>query len=142
MMAALGLFVFTLKTVPYQQMQRQRQWRHPANSRVGKRPARQFVGPGDDTITLSGTLYPEVTGGKVSLAMLAVMADSGKAWPFIGGDGTYYGLWVIEDMSETGSLFFGDGSARQIDFNIKLSRVDDDDVGMLGAFTDSLMAFL
>ena len=45
MMMALGLYVFGLYTVPYQQLQRQMSWRHPANSRIGKRPARQFLGP-------------------------------------------------------------------------------------------------
>ncbi|HEX8963635.1 MAG TPA: phage tail protein, partial [Rhodocyclaceae bacterium] len=82
-MAALGLFVFSLHTLPYQQLQRSAQWRHPSNSRVGRRPARQYVGPGDETITLTGTLYPEITGGAVSLALVRAMADMGKAWPLI-----------------------------------------------------------
>ncbi len=125
MMLALGLFVFELNTAPYQQLQRQTQWRHPSNSRVGQRPARQFIGPGDDSITLTGTLYPEITGGRVSLAMLRAMADTGRAWPLIQGDGKIYGEYVIEDMSETASTFFRDGTARQIDFSIKLARTDD-----------------
>lgn len=142
MMMALGLFVFALGTVPYQQLQRQTQWRHPSSSRIGRRPARQFVGPGDDTITLSGTLYPEITGGKISLALLRTMADTGKAWPLIEGSGTVYGLYVIEDIGETGSLFFPDGSARKIEFTIKLTRVDDDRIDLLGTATSSLLALL
>lgn len=142
MMMALGLFVFGLHTAPYQQLQRQTQWRHPSSSRIGRRPARQFVGPGDDTITLSGTLYPEITGGKVSLALLRTMADTGKAWPLIEGSGTVYGLYVIEDLSETKALFFADGSARKIEFSIKLTRIDDDRIDLLGEATSSLMALL
>lgn len=141
-MMALGLFVFALGTVPYQQLQRQRQWRHPASSRIGRRPARQFVGPGDDTITLSGSLYPEITGGKLSMALLATMADTGKAWPLIEGSGTVYGLFVIEELSETGTVFFADGSARKIDFSITLKRIDDDRLDLLGAATSSLLALL
>jgi phage protein U len=141
-MMALGLFVFATGTVPYQQLQRQTQWRHPSSSRIGRRPARQFVGPGDDTITLTGTLYPELTGGRVSLALLRTMADTGKAWPMIEGSGTVYGLYVIEEMSETGSLFFADGSARKIDFSMKLARIDDDRIDLLGAITSSLLALL
>lgn len=142
MMMALGLFVFELRTVPYQQLQRQTQWRHPSNSRVGVRPARQYVGPGDDTITLSGVLYPEVTGGRVSLAVLRAMAETGKAWPLLEGSGVFYGLWVIEDIEEAGSLFFADGSARKIDFSIKIARVDDENIDMMGAITSSLLALL
>lgn len=141
-MMALGLFVFAIGTVPYQQLQRQRQWRHPSSSRIGRRPARQFVGPGDDTITLSGTLYPEITGGTLSMALLAAMADTGKAWPLIEGSGTVYGLYVIEDISETGSLFFPDGSARKIDFSLKLTRIDDDRTDLLGTVTSSLLSLL
>jgi phage protein U len=142
LMMALGLFVFGIKTIPYQQLQRQRQWRHPSASRVGRRPARQFTGPGDDTITLSATLYPEITGGKVSIALLSAMADTGKAWTLLQGDGTFYGHYVIEDISETASIFFTDGSARKIDFSLKLSRVDDDDIDMLGEITKDLMALI
>lgn len=142
LMMALGVFVFGLKTLPYQQLQRQSQWRHPSNSRVGKRPARQFIGPGDDDITLSGTLYPELTGGRLSLAIVRTMAETGKAWPLLQGDGTFFGLYVIENVDETGSIFFEDGSARKIDFTLKLTRVDDDDIDMLGTVTSSLLAML
>lgn len=142
MMMALGLFVFGLHTVPYQQLQRARQWRHPSQSRVGLRPARQYTGPGDDSITLSGTLYPELTGGKVSLIMLDTMADTGKAWPLIQGDGTFYGHYVIESSDETSSYFFTDGAARKIDFSLKLTRVDDGAIDMLGSITQDLLALI
>lgn len=142
MMMALGLFVFATQTLPYQQLQRQTNWRHPSNSRLGLRPARQFLGPGDDSITLSGTLYPELTGGRVSLAMVRAMAETGRAWPLIEGSGAFYGLWVIESVDETGSVFFSDGSARKIDFSLKLERVDDEQVDMLGSITSSLLALL
>lgn len=141
MMMALGFFVFGLKTVPYQQLQRQTSWRHPSVSRIGKRPARQFLGPGDDTITLSGVLYPELTGGKLSLAMLEVMAEEGKAWPLIEGTGLFYGLFVIEEISRTDSVFFPDGAARKIEFSLKLTRVDDEK-SLLGQLSSKLLSML
>lgn len=66
MMMALGLFVFSLSTLPYQELQRKRGWRYASNNRVGKRPARQFAGEDDETIQLSGVLLPELTGGDLS----------------------------------------------------------------------------
>ena len=39
MMMALGLFVFSLRTAAYQELQRVTNWRHPSNSRVGSTPA-------------------------------------------------------------------------------------------------------
>lgn len=141
LMMILGLFPFGLKTTPYQQLQKQIGWRHPSTSRVGKRPARQYVGQGDTTITLSGVLYPELTGGKISLMALELMADTGKAWPLIEGTGLYYGLYVIEELSQTDSLFFPDGAARKIEFSMKLTRVDDDP-NMLGILSNQLLGAL
>lgn len=141
MMMALGLYVFGLHTVPYQQLQRQMQWRHPSVSRVGKRPSRQFVGVGDDTITLSGVLYPEITGGKISLAALKAMADEGKAWPLIEGTGLFYGLFVVEELSQTDSVFFADGAPRKIEFTLKLVRTDDEP-NLLGQVTRELLSML
>ena len=54
MMMVLGLYVFMLRTVPYQELQYQRSWRHAANSRVNRRPSTQFLGPDNDMLTLSG----------------------------------------------------------------------------------------
>lgn len=141
MMMALGLFVFGLKTVPYQQLQRQISWRHPSTPRVGARPARQFAGPGDDIITLSGVLYPEITGGKISLAALEAMADEGMAWPLIEGTGLFYGLFVIEEVSQTHSDFFPDGAPRKIEFSIKLTRTDDEP-SLMGTVGKELLSLL
>lgn len=67
MMMALGLFVFSLDTAPYSEFQRQVGWRHPGNARVGRRPSHQYTGPDDETITLSGRLMSELTGGDLTL---------------------------------------------------------------------------
>lgn len=132
MMMALGLFIFQLRTVPYQELQRQSEWRHAANSRLGCRPVRQYIGPGNDSITLSGTLKPEITGGPVTLDMLRVMADTGRAWLLMEGSGKIYGMYVIEKISETKKDFFKDGAARTIDFTIELARIDDSRMDLLG----------
>ncbi|CDH31729.1 phage tail protein [Xenorhabdus bovienii] len=132
MMAALGLFVFMLKTTPYQSLQHQQSWRFGFNNRVGARPAFQFMGPNNDTLTLSGTLYPEISGGRLSLLALELMADSGKAWSFLDGSGAIYGMFIIESIDQTKSEFFADGAARKIDFTVTLRRVDENLGEMFG----------
>lgn len=124
MMMALGLFVFALETAPYQDFQQQIAWRHPSNNRVSRRPARQFLGPGDDLITLSGVLLPELTGGDVTLDVLRAMGDAGLSYVLIEGTGRYYGMYIIEDLSVTRTIFFKDGKARRLEFTLKLARVD------------------
>ncbi|WP_349616236.1 phage tail protein [Azotobacter salinestris] len=137
MMMALGQFVFSLSTLAYQEFQRQTDWRHGSTSRIGARPARQYLGPGDDTITLPGVLLPELTGGLPSLDEIREMADTGKAWVLVEGTGRIYGLWAIESLSETHSLFFADGTARRIEFSLVLKRIDDDRIDLLGTLVST-----
>lgn len=137
-MAALGLFVFELRTTPFQGMQREHQFRFGYHNRIGKRPSYQFLGPSNDPITLSGTLYPELTGGKFSLLALQTMAETGKAWSFIGGDGTIYRMYVIENLSENKSDFFEDSAARKIEFTLTIKRVDESLSEMFGNLNEQL----
>nr|WP_127881854.1 phage tail protein [Pseudomonas carnis] len=137
MMLSLGMFVFSLSTLAYQELQRQTNWRHASNSRVGAPPALQFVGRGDDTITLPGIILPELAGSVLSLDGLRLMANTGKAWPMVEGTGRIYGLWAIESLSETKTVFFRDGTPRRIEFTLTLKRTDDDRIDLLGAATST-----
>ena len=142
MMLALGMFVFSLSTLAYQELQRQTEWRHPSSSRVGAAQARQFIGRGDDSITLPGIIFPELAGTTLSLDALRLMANTGKAWPMIEGTGRIYGLWVIESLSETKTVFFRDGTPRRIEFTLSLKRIDDDQLDLIGAASSLGMSVL
>jgi phage protein U len=132
MMMGYGQFVFSLSTLAYQDLQRQTAWRHPSNSRVGARPAKQYVGPGDDTITLSGVLAPEFAGDQVNLGKLREMANAGLAWPLVTGTGEVLGAWVIESLSETRTVLMDNGAARRIEFQLQLARVDEQRTDSIG----------
>ncbi|MDA8489671.1 phage tail protein [Kluyvera sp. Awk 3] len=138
MMMVLGLFVFELRTVPYQELQYQRSWRLATNSRVNRRPAVQFLGQDSDPLTLSGVLMPSLTGGRMSLLALELMAEQGKAWPLIEGSGAIYGMYMIESLSQTKTGFFQDGAARRIEFSLVLKRVDESLADMFGSLSDQL----
>ena len=125
MLMALGTFVFSLQQLAYQQLQRRTSWRHASSERVGARAARQFVGPGDDSIELSGLVAPDVTGDPASLVLLRELADAGRPLSLVDGTGVVHGAFVIDSISETSTLFFADGVPRRIEFNISLTRVDD-----------------
>ena len=141
MMMSLGMFVFGLTTLAYQDMQRQTNWRHPGNSRVGARAGLQYVGPGDDSITLSGVLVPELMGQASALLELRKMADSGNAWALVSGTGEVFGAFVIENINETGTRHMDNGRARSIEFQLQLKRADNQrgganvGVGTLGDFS-------
>lgn len=137
MMFALGMFVFELRTVPFQELERVSKWRFASNNRLGRRPRRQFLGADDDTITLKGELRPEITGGSLSLEALRVMAATGKSWTLIAGNGRIYGLFLIDSITEGNSDILKDGTPRKITFSITLNRSDDNSVDTLGNLATS-----
>lgn len=102
------------------------------------RPASQFLGPDDETITLAARLLPAITGGRLTIAMLQAMASTGKAFPLIEGTGLFYGLFVIEGIDTKASVFFRDGAARAIDCTVSLKRVGDDDIDLMATAGEML----
>jgi phage protein U len=132
MMMIYGMMPFMRQTLPYSELQQSVDYRWPTNSRVGQRASAQFIGVGDEKITLTGELRPEVTGGAISLLTLKVMADEGRAWPLIGGNGTIYGMYVAESFSASHSEFMSNGSAQKIQFTLSLKRVDESLTSMFG----------
>lgn len=132
MMLALGMFVFERRTLPYQSMQHSKNYRWVSNDRVGKPTAYQFLGEGETSIQLAGTLYPAITGGRISLRAVELMADEGRAWPLIEGTGNILGMYIVDKVSTTHTEFFSDGAARKIDFTLSLKRVDESLAAMFG----------
>ena len=126
MMMVFGLFVFELRTLPYQQLQLSRHWRHFKNDRVGQSAKWQYVGVGENQLTLGGLLNPEITGGNLSLGAVSTMAYTGLAWPIIDGIGSIYGMYVITGLQETYQEFDRYGKAKKIEFTLSLQRVDED----------------
>lgn len=126
MMMIYGMFVFQLSTLPHQQIQQSRNWRHVKNERINRSASWQYIGAGDDTIMLSGLLYPEITGGEVSLTALTSQAYVGRPWPLIDGVGQIYGMYVITGLNTTRSELDRYGRARKIEFTVTFERVDED----------------
>ena len=125
MILSLGMFAFSIPTLAHDQLQRRSDWKHARTGRVGARDASQYVGPGDDKISINGTAFAELSDGRASLDQLRNMADSGDAWPLLDGVGRVYGAFVIESIDERQKVFRPDGTPRQIDFGIDLALVED-----------------
>lgn len=140
MMMALGLFIFELSTAAYQELQRTTAWRHPSNNRVGNTPAYQFTGKDEETINLSGGIYPEITGYQNSLDMLRNMGDTGKQYILIEGTGKIYGLVVIKEVKETRSNFFHNGGTRKISFSVSLTITEDTTKKLIGPTGQALLS--
>lgn len=126
MLMAFGMFVFSLKTAAFDELQRKSAWRHPTSSRVGAREASQYLGPGPESVTLPGRIRREVGNDPKALETLRRMADTGEAHALVDGSGRVYGAYVVVGLDETKKHLFDDGTAREVEFTLSLQRVSDE----------------
>lgn len=137
-LAKLGDYVFELDTAAFQSLQRQTAYRWEIKNRLKRTPAAQFIGRGEDTITLPGFILPHFRGGIGQVGRMREMADTGDPLPLVYAFervGQYNGLWCIKDISETRTLFFRDGVPRRIDFQLTLVAYGEDAQGEGGGLT-------
>lgn len=126
-MLMLGDFQFSLNTAAFQELNRAAEYRWASQERFGKHEALQYTGPGADTITLPGVLYPTFRGGGGQISKLRALAAQGKPQLLIDGTGNVLGRWVIESVEERKSHFAALGAARKIEFTVKLRHFDGGD---------------
>lgn len=121
---SLGLFVFGMDTMAYDELVRRITWRHAETDRFRARPASQFVGPGEDAITLTGLLVPELAGSYSAIETLIGMGDTGDNFPLLDGLGRVLGNFRIDHFEETHHAVMAGGIPRGKSFTIDLARVD------------------
>lgn len=133
MQMALGLFIFSLPTISYQQLQRQTSWRHVAHNRFDDTPDYQYAGKGEDKFTLNCSISHEIQMlSRIGLDGLRAMANTGKSYLLMEGTGRIYGFVVIDEMNITQTDFFPDGSPRKTEFTLALTKVKDHSFGKIG----------
>ena len=135
----LGQYVFGVDSAAYDELRRAAEYRWPEQERIGRPPARQWLGPGRETIELSGTIYPTARRAEAELDALRAEAGSGEPLRLTLGTGEILGLWAIERISSTGSFFLPGGAPRKAEFRLRLAYYgadgDDGRVGFLGGDT-------
>lgn len=124
-MLQLGPYQFGLSTAAYQELTRTTEYRWPAQERFGQLAARQFTGPGDDSISLTGIIIPEFRGGTFQLDDMRAAAADGMPLMMVSGRGDIMGRWVIERVEEKQSIFAEQGVARRQEFGLQLRKFDD-----------------
>jgi uncharacterized protein len=137
---AYGLFPFTLDTAAFDELVRDTSYKHPSHDVVGARPRSQFTGPGEETITITGAIYPTFAGSPLSLDALRAMADEGKAWPLVSGYGYIFGAYVITSVNETRAVHTGDGIPQKITFRLSLKRTEETWQEAAGLMADNVRA--
>lgn len=125
-MMGLGEYRFSISTAAYQELKRTSPYRWAAQNRVGQRPALQYIGPGQETIELSGDLYPLYKGGIGQMDKMRKEAGAGQPLILVDGLGTIWGKWCIEEIQETQTIFLPGGIPKKQSFSLRLSHYGED----------------
>ncbi|WP_086930633.1 phage tail protein [Agarilytica rhodophyticola] len=125
-MLALGNFRFSLDTAAYSELKRNCAYRWSSVERLDARPARQFIGLGEETINLTGMILPHYKGGLNQIEKLKALAGNGEPLIMVDGKGIAWGNWVALSIEETQTFFTANGLPRKITFTINLGRYGDD----------------
>lgn len=125
----LGSFQFDLPNGVPQTLDRQAEFRWEEQGRLFREPAVQFLGPGSQTINLSGVLFPGFTGRQSTLDQLRDLAGRGQPEMMTDGLGRIYGKWGIRRVREQQETFAPGGGARQIGFDLELVKYAEDNPG-------------
>lgn len=105
-----------------------------AQQRLSRDPAMQFTGPGEETLSIEGILYPHLFGGFGTLQGLTEAGRRGDIMKLVmfspldaGMAGVIYpDNVVIRRIKRTHTHFLHDGQAAKIEFNLELVRYGDD----------------
>ncbi len=149
-MMQLGTYQFSINTSAYQTLRRSVGYRWAAQDRIGRAAALQFIGPGEDSLSLDGVIFPThrelrnllsqrrpdapLSGGSVlpvrfsQLSQLEAMreqAAAGTPLLLLDGQGQILGQWVIERVEEQQDNFARAGVARRQTFSLKLRKYSD-----------------
>jgi len=129
--AKLGDFSFELLTLSPDKVDRETSYRWARQEPVGAPPVLQYLGSKDpkklmaheDKMTISGVLHPEFSGRIDHLKKLREMAAAGRPHRLVYADtqlGENMGLWKIDRIKESRSIFYGDGIPRRVEFTLDL----------------------
>ena len=124
---SLGEYRFGVSTAAFQELVHATEYRWAAQERLGRLPARQYLGPGEETITLRGVVHPFYKGGLGQLDSMRTEAGRGEPLRLTEGTGRVLGTWVIERIEETRRVLDADGAPRRIEFTLTLARYGDDE---------------
>lgn len=122
----LGSYQFSMDTAAHDALQRSKTYRWATQQRLTREPASQYVGPGKETISLAGKIYPHFRGGLGQIEALRDEADKGEPLTLVDGRGNNLGQWCIKSIQDKEKTFTGPAIPRCIEFSVALESYGPD----------------
>ncbi|MBC7952247.1 MAG: phage tail protein [Rhodospirillaceae bacterium] len=120
----LGEFGFGVDSASFNRIQTTTKAKWAAVDRMGRNPARQFVG-WDQTKSISGVVYPYWRGGRSQIPKMRDMVKAGDPLLLVDGTGLVHGFWCLESLQDGEQHFTPTGVALKWDFSLELSYYGD-----------------
>lgn len=118
----LGSFKFGVYTAAYQSLERSTEYKWGEQALFMNYDDLQFLGPGADSMTLQGVVFPEYKGGTGQIEELRALGAAGQPQLLISGFGKVMGQWVILQVTEGQTIFAAAGIPRRQEFTVSLRR--------------------
>jgi phage protein U len=118
----LGPITFGLRRAAYQELTRATEYRWATVDPVGIAPAYQFIGVGEDTITLNGVVYTHIPTSWNAIGDMRDLAAAGLPQILVSAFGTVLGTWIITSVQERQPSHFILGIPRKQEFTITLKK--------------------
>lgn len=119
-------YYFNLDTAAFDELRRSTEFRWAAQERLGRRPAQQAVGMGEEKITLKGAIFPGFKGGIKQLDTLRSLGGQLKPLTLTTGYGDVLGTWCLKSVEEEQSALLQGGIPRKQAFTLEFARYGDD----------------
>jgi len=139
-MMRLGSYKFCIYTAAYQELNRTTNYKWGEQAVFGDWDNLQFLGPSEDTQSLTGVVYPEFKGGTGQIDELRALAATGIPQLLISGTGKILGYWVINSITEGQTKFAAFGVPRRQEFTINMRKYSDSPVrlGLLSGIMNAV----
>ncbi|MBN3862089.1 phage tail protein [Pseudomonas frederiksbergensis] len=119
-------YYFNLDTAAFDELRRSTEFRWASQERLGRRPAQQAVGIGEEKITLKGAIFPGFKGGIKQLDTLRSLGAQLKPLTLTTGYGDVLGTWCLKNVEEEQSALLQGGIPRKQAFTLEFARYGDD----------------
>ena len=121
---SLGMFVFGMDAIAFSELDRRASFRHATSDVYGARARGQYLGAGEEGITLTGVLVPEIMGSYSDIETLRAMGLEGDLHSLVTGDGEVLGTFRIINVDDRWRGLIAGGRGRAADFAVDLQRAD------------------
>jgi phage protein U len=123
----VGGIEFRHDTLPIDSFKISGEQRWPAQERIARELALQWVGPGKHDIAISGSCAPQM--GVAALPMLKALegkASTGEPQMVTTGYGDVLGRYCIISVEWTGKSLLDDLRPRKVDWSVSLQKYGED----------------